>query len=57
VIGWRANKQETVIISITEAELLALLQAIKEALFVSRLTKKLKIKLNNNYIRIKYNNK
>ena len=35
MIGWRANKQETVITSTTKAELLALSQAAKEALFVS----------------------
>lgn len=37
LIGWRANKQPTVTTSTTEAELLALAQAAKEALFVSRL--------------------
>ncbi len=57
VIGWRASKQETVTMSTTEAELLVLSQATKEALFVSRLIKELKIKLDNNYICIKYNNK
>ena len=56
VIGWRASKQETVTTSTTEAELLALSQAAKEALFVSRLIKELKIKLDNNHIQIKYNN-
>ena len=43
--------------STTEAELLALSQAAKEALFVSWLIKELKIKLDNNYICIEYNNK
>ena len=56
VIGWRANKQETVTTSTIEVELLALLQAAKEALFVSRLIKELKIKLDNNYICIECNN-
>ncbi|RKK06388.1 hypothetical protein BFJ66_g17389 [Fusarium oxysporum f. sp. cepae] len=36
-IGWRANKQDTVTTSITEAELLALAQAAKESMFISRL--------------------
>jgi hypothetical protein len=36
---------------------LALLQAFKEALFVSRLIKELKIKLDDNYIYIECNNK
>jgi len=38
-IGWRANKQDTVTTSSTEAELLALSQAAKEAIFTSRLFK------------------
>jgi hypothetical protein len=37
LIGWRANKQDTVITSITEAELLALAQAAKESMYVSKL--------------------
>ena len=41
VIGWRASKQEIVTISTIEVELLALSQASKEALFVSRLIKEL----------------
>jgi hypothetical protein len=57
VIGWRASKQETVTTSTTEAELLALSQAAKEALFVSRLIKELKIKLDDNHIRIECDNK
>jgi hypothetical protein len=56
VIGWRASKQETVTTSTTEAELLALSQAAKEALFVSRLIKELKIKLDDNHIRIECDN-
>ena len=35
IIGWRASKQDTITISIIEAELLALSQAAKEALFVA----------------------
>jgi hypothetical protein len=37
LIGWRANKQDTVITSIIEAELLALAQAAKESMYVSKL--------------------
>jgi hypothetical protein len=42
-IGWRANKQSTVTTSTTEAELLALSQAAKEAMFITRLVKELGI--------------
>ncbi|RYP87917.1 hypothetical protein DL769_000369 [Monosporascus sp. CRB-8-3] len=45
VIGWRANKQDTVTTSTTEAELLSLTQAAKEALFSSRLIKELGVTL------------
>lgn len=44
-IGWRANKQATVTTSTTEAELLSLAQAAKEALFQRRLLQDLKIPL------------
>jgi hypothetical protein len=44
-IGWRATKQDTVITSITAAELLALTQAAKETLFVSQLLKELFVDL------------
>jgi hypothetical protein len=37
LIGWKANKQDTVITSTTEAEFLAFAQAAKETLFVNRL--------------------
>src|SRR5204863_6375494 len=57
VIGWRASKQETVTMSTTEAELLVLSQAAKEALFISKLIKELKVKLDNNHIKIEYDNK
>jgi len=50
MIGWRANKQETVTISTMEAELLALSQAVKEALFISRLLKELQIGLDDHRI-------
>lgn len=57
MIGWRANKQETVTTSTTEAELLALSQAAKEALFVSRLLSELQIRLDDSRIRIECDNK
>ncbi|KAH8158351.1 hypothetical protein CIB48_g9887 [Xylaria polymorpha] len=41
IIGWRANKQDTVTTSTTEAELLALAQAAKEAMLISRLIREL----------------
>ena len=56
LIGWRASKQDTVTTSTTEAELLALSQAAKEALFVSRLLKELLISLDNHRIRIECDN-
>jgi hypothetical protein len=57
IVGWRANKQDTVTTSTTEAELLALAQAAKEALFVSRLLAELTIKLDNHHIIIQCDNK
>lgn len=45
LIGWRANKQNTVTTSTTEAELLALSQAAKEAIFASRLITALRVDL------------
>lgn len=45
MIGWRANKQATVTTSTTEAELLALSSAAKEAIFASRLISSLQIAL------------
>ena len=44
-IVWKANKQDTVTTSSTEAELLALSQTAKEAIFVSRLLKAIKLRL------------
>lgn len=57
MIGWRANKQDTVTTSTTEAELLALAQAAKESMFVSRLLKELKVKLDKERIRIECDNR
>jgi len=44
-IAWRANKQDTVTTSSTEAELLALSQTAKEAIFLSRLFKAMNLRL------------
>jgi len=44
-IAWRANKQDTVTTSSTEAELLALTQTAKEAIFLSRLFKAMTLRL------------
>ncbi len=44
-IAWKANKQDTVTMSSTEAELLVLLQIAKEAIFISRLLKALMLRL------------
>ena len=49
-ITWKANKQNTVTISSTEAELLTLSQTVKEVIFVSRLLKSLMLKLNKSLI-------
>jgi hypothetical protein len=56
LIGWRANKQDTVITSTIEAELLALAQAAKESMYVSKLLQKLIIDLNDQIIQIEYDN-
>jgi hypothetical protein len=37
LIGWQANKQDTIITLTTEAELLALAQAAKESMYVNKL--------------------
>jgi len=44
-IAWRANKQDTVTTSSTEAELLALSQTAKEAIILSRLFKAMTLRL------------
>jgi hypothetical protein len=44
-IAWKANKQDTVTTSSTEAELLAISQTAKEAIFMSRLFKALTLEL------------
>jgi hypothetical protein len=52
IVAWRANKQDTVTTSTTEAELLALSQAAKEALFVNRLLNELGVEFDNNKIKM-----
>jgi hypothetical protein len=56
LIGWRANKQDTVTTSTTEAELLALSQAAREALFVNRLVKELGVRLDESHLKIECDN-
>lgn len=56
LIGWRANKQDTVTTSTTEAELLALAQATKEGLFISRLLAELTVQLDKHHITIQCDN-
>ena len=56
LIGWRASKQDTVTTSTTEAELLALSQAAKEPLYVSRLITELSVRLDDQWIRIQCDN-
>ena len=56
-IGWRANKQDTVTTSTTEAELLSLAQAAKEAMYVSRLVRELGVTLDDSRITIQCDNK
>ena len=51
-IGWRANKQDTVTTSTTEAELLALAQATKEALFADRLVKEIGVELEDKAVQL-----
>ena len=57
LIGWRANKQPTVTTSTTEAELLALSQAAKEALYISWLIIELSVQLDDSRIQILCDNK
>lgn len=56
MIGWRANKQDTVTTSTTEAELLALSQAAKESQYVNRLLNELTVKLDDHHITIQCDN-
>ncbi|KAI1683861.1 hypothetical protein KJE20_06366 [Pyrenophora tritici-repentis] len=56
LIAWRSSKQDTVTTSTTEAELLALSQVAKEAIFTSRLISELKVKLPSPTITIQCDN-
>src|SRR5437667_940254 len=56
LIGWRANKQNTVTTSTTEAELLALSQTAKESIYTSRLLDELSVRLDSSRIRIQCDN-
>ena len=56
LIAWKASKQDTVTTSTTEAELLALSQVSKEAIFTSRLLKELEVKLPDSTITIHCDN-
>ena len=57
LIAWKANKQDTVTTSTTEAELLALSQVAKEAMYTMRLLTELKVQLPINKITIHCDNK
>ena len=57
LVAWRASKQDTVTTSTTEAELLALSQVAKEALYLTRLLKELDVILPNSTITINCDNK
>jgi hypothetical protein len=57
LIAWKANKQDTVTTSTTEAELLALSQVAKEALFISRLLQELYVELEDRTVTIECDNK
>jgi hypothetical protein len=52
LIGWRANKQDTITTSTTEAELLALAQAAKEGLYMDRLFNELSVQLEDTCVQI-----
>ena len=56
LIAWKASKQDTVTTSTTEAELLALSQVAKEAIFTSRLLRELDVELPESTITIHCDN-
>lgn len=56
LIAWKANKQDTVTTSSTEAELLGLSQTAKEALYNGRLLSELTVTLDDANLRIKCDN-
>lgn len=51
-VGWKANKQDTVTTSTTEAELLALSQGAKEALYSLRLIQEIGVQLDEQHVQI-----
>ena len=51
-VGWKASKQDTVTTSTTEAELLALAQATKEALYARRLIDEIGVTLDDNAVQM-----
>lgn len=55
-MGWRANKQDTVTTSTTEAQLLALSRAAKKGLYMSRLIRELDVQLDDHRVRIDCDN-
>ncbi|KAL2137577.1 hypothetical protein VTI28DRAFT_8991 [Corynascus sepedonium] len=57
LIAWRANKQDTVTTSTTEAELLALSQTTKEGMYVSRLLRELGVELDELRLTVECDNK
>jgi len=50
LIAWKINKQNTIIILSMKAELLALLQTVKKAIFISHLLKVLMLTINESLI-------
>ena len=56
IIGWQANKQNTVTTSTTKAELLSLSQGAKEDQYIKCLLDELSIKLDNHRIQIHCDN-
>jgi hypothetical protein len=56
LVAWRANKQDNVTTSTTEAELLALSQVAKESMFVRMLLEELRVELTDKTITIQCDN-
>ncbi len=54
-IAWRANKQDTITTSSIKAEFLTFLQTTKEAIYITKLFRALKVELNES-LTIEYNN-
>src|SRR5438034_11846554 len=56
LVGWQANKQNTVTTSTTEAELLALSQAAREEIYIRWLLKNLEVGLEDERVVIQCDN-